>query len=199
MALQSTPAGKLALSLTPSGRGAAEEEVDEAPSFEEIDSLPGPLKAALLSMRDDRAQEIDLLSSSIDSHGADILARSLSSGSPSVTFLNLHRNHIGAQGCLSLSRMLATNTTLTDLSIGHNGIGLEGVRHIAEALKRNRTLTALGLRQNALGNPGGEVLVAALRQNTTLVSLGLDENHFGDEMIETLQEVWGDRSDDLDL
>ena len=81
--------------------------------------------------------------------------------------LNLFDNQIGDEGAQTISRALATNSSLVKLSLSLCGITDIGAQSIAEALSTNLFLEKLSLSSNKIGDLGAESLARNLASKTS--------------------------------
>ena len=73
-----------------------------------------------------------------------LIISSLLSKNQATISINLDRNEFKHDGCIEISKALATNTFLQELSLASNQ-RLEGVKAVSEALTKNKSLTLLNV------------------------------------------------------
>eukprot|EP00002_Diphylleia_rotans_P007471 TRINITY_DN1700_c0_g2_i1.p1 TRINITY_DN1700_c0_g2~~TRINITY_DN1700_c0_g2_i1.p1 ORF type:complete len:151 (+),score=26.08 TRINITY_DN1700_c0_g2_i1:140-592(+) len=92
-----------------------------------------------------------------------------------VTEINLSGSSIGDVEALTLSDLLAKNTSLVSLHLGQNSITAIGLRPIVEMLKTKPNFVNLNLACNKIGDEGAE-LIARLVKTRDMTHLNLGEN-----------------------
>lgn len=104
----------------------------------------------------------------------------------SINFSSLegfHRNRIGTQGAIAVSRYIQTNKVLTHLNIGDTSIGKEGFEHIIQGIAHNKALFFLDISHNGIVFNTIDGFCQALI-TTKIQELNLSGNKIGDKSCE---------------
>ncbi|KAG0313643.1 hypothetical protein BGZ99_008670, partial [Dissophora globulifera] len=112
------------------------------------DAHAGPVDALFntstdLLSEDKSIEDLQVTSALTKTPISDIQVRASSSGSSTLTTLDLSNNTIESNGAQALSEALKINSTLTTLVLEYNLIGHNGRRALSEACKNNSTLADL--------------------------------------------------------
>ena len=99
----------------------------------------------------------------------------------SLTSLDLSGNAISQSGASCLSHSLIANSSLTSLYLSGNIIGDDGASCLSQSLIANSSLTTLDLSGCSISQSGASCLSHALITNSSLTSLYLCENDIGDD------------------
>ncbi len=92
--------------------------------------------------------------------------------------LYLERNHINADGCRGLAKLLVGgDSTLTHLYLRHNKIDDEGVGILADVLQSNTSLKKLNLLRNDDISTHGQIMLLKLVNNISSFEATLQSNH----------------------
>lgn len=115
----------------------------------------------------------------LESHGADLVARALSTNR-TVLKLVMRDHDIGDAGAVAIANMLRVNSTLEYIDLYGNNISDEGAEAIAHALYGHESVTYLSMWSNQISNRGALALAEALKCNTALKYLGLVHNRISE-------------------
>lgn len=117
----------------------------------------------------------------IGNEGAVLIADAFSTGTSSLTIVDLGDDGIGLEGALAIGEALKCNRMLKILSLRGNALGADGARCIGEGLSANVTLEVLDIGRNGIGEEGCVGLGMGLKHNQTLKQLNLWDNLIGIE------------------
>ena len=107
---------------------------------------------------------------------------------PSITALDVSRNHLGPDGARAIARLLSTSMTLTWLRLDKCKLRGEGCVTIVNSLVHNDALESLLLTRNHVGDRDVAAMPSALRVNTRLGYLDIRGNAFGLEGVRALEK-----------
>lgn len=134
---------------------------------------------------------VDIGSNDITYEGANAFFLSLRKHKTltSISIANgdgLHRNRIGAKGCIGLNKLLKANSLISMLNISDNSIGVDGVTTLLDGIDpQDLNLISLNLSNNDLGTEWIPSLDPLLTSET-LLELKLSQNHLTDKSAEDL-------------
>lgn len=138
-------------------------------------------------------EELHLSNNSISDMGVHALAQVLSINNSTLTWLEIHANHITDDGVEYLAEMLKTNTTLILLGLSFNEIGDRGVQYLANSIAHyNKTLQWLYLASNkAITDASVDYLRDMFRcdQSIQLKALFLNDCSLSMEGAKTLKKI----------
>ena len=153
----------------------------------------GARAVALLAAENPGLEALYLGCNNIGPDGARELGSTLERAASGVTGLWLKRNPLGAEGAMSLARMLNHNRQLRVLDLVNTDLRCSGVRALVDALcTGNQSLQALYLSGNGLSAAAATDIARLLREAPQLRALYLSVNHLGDEGAAMLAEALGD-------
>ncbi|KAI9199429.1 uncharacterized protein BJ171DRAFT_518366 [Polychytrium aggregatum] len=187
-------AHRLALLLPASSRPGLYFE-DEKLSLSQVSALGGALQLTKL-------KKLRLSGCHIGDYGVQLLLRRLDSASLvkemgicddvvgpigagvicrvvndcSLIELDLHKNELGNDGCISIAQSLATNTTLVRLILNECGISTTGMITLFNTLQTNRTLTRLEISKNRLSDYAAASLAMCLILNDKIEKIDISNN-----------------------
>lgn len=128
-----------------------------------------------------------------DAHGigteaAQCIAAALAqtTGTSSLTRLNMAQNQIGGGGIVAFGRLLKRTATLAVLDLSHSSMDGPAARQFFAHLALNTTLVTLSVAHNRIGNEGMMACVQALEANKVLVDLNVADNLITEEPLALL-------------
>lgn len=115
--------------------------------------------------------------------------------------LVLEWNHIGANkdAFKSFCEGVAINTGLEHVDLRNNQISDECALYIADAMQRHKTIKSLDLRWNSIGVKGARAFYELLNENTTLTQIHLGGNFVPAEVVQHIEQILKQRSDQEEI
>lgn len=135
-------------------------------------------------------QILQLKSNNLTSEGVSQIFNSLQN-SAVIRSVQCSWNHVGIedQALMSVANFLMQNPSIKYISLSSNNIGAEQIHILANAVKANKTLLGLDLRWNEIGSNGAQILKKAIQGNQTLIYLNLQGNNINNDIIEEIEDI----------
>ena len=151
----------------------------------------GPVCQALRRMTD--LEHVKLYDCGLENDGTQSVLEAIETQKGLVA-LELGQNEIGPQLMKPINALVKRNaSTLSILNLASNELTSVGVERLAKSLTAATALRDLNLQENQIGNRGARALIKVAPALVSLQSIVLSENGFDEEVVEKLQDTFGDK------
>ena len=143
-------------------------------------------------------ESLNLKDCVLSDDGVEEVCSALLKANPPLKCIHLSGNELTASGAKAVAKLVAKfNKTLAILDVEENELTSVGVKRIVRKIS-STTLKKLLLNENECGDIGATAVLESADKIPNLESIELDRNNFSDEIVDQLQEKFGDKLTEME-